>query len=67
MGASKVVYGGRTLVDLTKTTVTPDTLVKGYSAVNAAGETIQGNVNPTNLFFDTGSKVLELGSLTFAE
>ena len=42
MGVNKVEYGGRTLIDLTNDTVTPETLVKGATAHNAAGEQIEG-------------------------
>lgn len=42
MGVNKVEYGGRTLIDLTGDTVTPETLVKGATAHNAAGELIEG-------------------------
>lgn len=42
MSASKVVYFGKTLVDLTSDTVTEDTLAKGVTAHNAKGEIITG-------------------------
>lgn len=42
MSANKVVYFGRTLVDLTSDTVTPETLLKGKTAHNAKGEIIEG-------------------------
>lgn len=42
MGRSKVVFGGETLVDLTGDTVTPQSLLSGYSAHNRAGELITG-------------------------
>lgn len=40
---SKVVYGGRTLIDLTADTVKPDKLLKGYTAHGADGEAITGS------------------------
>lgn len=42
MSASKVVYFGQTLVDLTSDTVTPEALQKGKTAHNAKGEIITG-------------------------
>lgn len=42
MAISKVVYGGRTLIDLTGDTITPDKLKKGYIAHGADGEVING-------------------------
>lgn len=42
MAINKVEYGGNTLIDLTSDTVTPDTLLEGVTAHNAAGELITG-------------------------
>ena len=42
MGTSKVIYGGKTLIDLTADTVVPDKLLKGYTAHGADGEPIDG-------------------------
>jgi len=42
MGTSKVIYGGKTLIDLTADTVVPDKLLKGYTAHGADGEPIEG-------------------------
>ena len=39
---NKVVYGGTTLIDLTKDTVTPATLDKGVTAHSKTGEVITG-------------------------
>lgn len=39
---SKVVFGGRVLMDLTSDTVTPESLIIGKTAHNAAGEQITG-------------------------
>lgn len=41
---SKVEYGGRTLVDLTNDTVTPETLAKGATAHDASGNKITGTL-----------------------
>lgn len=42
MAISKVVYGNKTLVDLTSDTVTAETLADGYTAHDAAGNKITG-------------------------
>lgn len=42
MGVNKVVYGGKTIIDLTSLTVTPETLAYGVKAINAKGEVIIG-------------------------
>lgn len=42
---SKVEYGGRTLVDLTSDTVTPETLAKGVKAHDASGKLIVGTMS----------------------
>ena len=42
MGVSKVDFAGNTLVDLTGDSVTPETLLEGATAHNAAGELIAG-------------------------
>lgn len=39
---SKIIYGGKTLIDLTADTVQPDKLLTGITAHDAAGETITG-------------------------
>lgn len=43
MAVSKVVYGGETLIDLTADTVTPEKVLKGYTAHGADGEQITGS------------------------
>ena len=42
MGVSKVIYGGKTLIDLTADTVAADKLLVGYKAHGANGEAITG-------------------------
>ena len=44
MAVNKVIYGGNTLVDLTKDTVTPETLAEGETAHGANGERITGTM-----------------------
>lgn len=55
MGRSKIVYVGDTLLDLTEDTVTPETLLKGKTAHNAAGELITGVYEPMNIKQYTGT------------
>lgn len=55
MGRSKIVYAGDTLLDLTEDTVTPETLLKGTTAHNAAGELITGVYEPMNIKQYTGT------------
>ena len=42
MAISKVIYGGRTLIDLTADTVTADKILKGYTTHGANGELMTG-------------------------
>ena len=42
MSISKVIYGGRTLIDLTADSVVADKLLKGYTAHGADGELVEG-------------------------
>lgn len=42
MGASKVIYGGRVLIDLTQDSVVENVLLKGYTAHGANGEPVEG-------------------------
>lgn len=45
MGASKIVYGGEVLVDLTSDTVTAATLKRGVTAHDAAGNKVTGTMD----------------------
>lgn len=42
MGVNVVIYGGRTLVDMTDATITPETVLEGYIGYGADGEAIVG-------------------------
>lgn len=42
MGYNKVIYGGKTLLDLTADTITPDKLLEGITAHDKSGEAITG-------------------------
>ncbi len=42
MGVNKVIYYGEVLVDMSQVSVTPETLHKGKTALDASGELING-------------------------
>lgn len=42
MATNKVIYGGKTLIDLTGDTVTEESLLRGYTAHKADGTLITG-------------------------
>ena len=44
MPVSKVVYGQQTLIDLTSDTVTPEALLKGYTAHSSDGSVVTGSM-----------------------
>ena len=48
MAVNKVVYGGRTLIDLTEVTVTADKLLEGYTALDKSGTLITGTASPSS-------------------
>ena len=43
MATNKVVYSGRTLIDLTDDTITEEALLRGHTAHKADGTQIVGN------------------------
>lgn len=55
MAVNKVIYGTKTLVDLTSDTITADKLLKGYTAHDASGNIIEGS-------FDVGDHAHPVGS-----
>ena len=44
MAVNKVVFGAVSIMDITDSTVTPGTLVKGVTAYDKSGEKITGNI-----------------------
>lgn len=60
MGVSKVVYGGKTLVDLTADSVTAETLAKGITAHDATGTKITGTATAQNYFAKARRAVITL-------
>lgn len=55
MAVNKVALNGEAKLDLTADTVTPETLLKGMTAHNAAGELITGVYEPMNIKQYTGT------------
>ena len=45
MATNKVVYSGRTLIDLTDDTITEEALLRGYTAHKADGTQIVGTAS----------------------
>lgn len=48
MGVNKVVYGSVSIIDISDSTVTPDTLAKDATAYDAAGEKIVGTMESSD-------------------
>ena len=55
MSVNHVIIDGETKLDLRQDTVTPETLLKGTTAHNAAGELITGVYEPMNIKQYTGT------------
>ena len=47
--ANKIVYGGKTLIDLTTDTVTKETLLSGYTAHDKSGAKIRSEEHTSEL------------------
>lgn len=60
MGNSKINFGNETLIDLTGDSVTPESLLAGVTAHNAAGDPIEGALVPgdmkSSVYDPTGKK-----------
>ena len=54
MANNHVILGNETILDLRNDTVTPTTLMSGYTAHNAAGETITGTFDPSIYVLKSG-------------
>lgn len=52
MAVNKVIFDEKTLIDISDSTVTEDSLLSGITAYNAAGEKIVGTMEPVNQNFD---------------
>lgn len=57
MAYNKVIYGNTTIIDLTDSTVTADTLSKGVIARNAKGERITGTLEKPTVTDDGNGNV----------
>lgn len=65
MAINKVVYGNRTLIDLTGVTVTADKLLEGYTALDKSGTLITGTLEvPTPVYQVEPLSVMENGTYT---
>lgn len=60
MAVNKVIYGNKTLIDLTADTVTADKLAKGYTAHDKSGATITGTNTYDANTQDATAKVAEI-------
>ena len=59
MAVNKVVYGGNTLIDISDSTVAPETLAEGETAYNAAGELITGTGSLGTVRYDTTQELTD--------
>lgn len=56
MAVNKVIYDGNVLIDISDSTLTPETLLEGVVAYNAAGERIVGTMKPKRIMIiDNGN------------
>lgn len=55
MAVNKVIFGNRTLMDLTGDTVTADKLLDGITAHNKSGTVITGTMSPINVTVSNAS------------
>lgn len=53
MGNSKINFGDETLIDLTGDSVTPEAMLSGVTAHNAAGDPIEGTLVPGDMHTST--------------
>lgn len=58
---NKIIFSGTTLIDLTEDTVSPESILIGYTAHNAAGKSIEGTM-PDN---GSVSKTLDVNNLSY--
>ena len=61
MSINKVIYGGRTLIDLSSDTVTPDSLLKGVTAHKKDGSVIIGSYDGLGSNSDEIDRILTAG------
>ena len=63
MGYSKVVYDGRTVIDLTSDTITAGSLEEGKTAHDAKGDSITGTMKKPTIS-DDGNGNLRFSGIT---
>lgn len=63
MAINKVVYGTRTLLDLTEDTVTAADLVSGKTAHNKAGEPVTGELVIQHYYTGSSAPAASLGEV----
>ena len=59
MAHNRVIFGDETLIDISKDTVTPQTLAKGYTAHDANGEQIVGTMTSDEAPSGSGGEAVE--------
>ena len=59
---SKVIYDGTTLIDISSDTVTPASLLEGYTAHNSAGQLITGTLSIDDLVHHNIRELACIGS-----
>ena len=65
MAVNKVVYAGETLIDTSGVTVTADNMVKGVTALNSAGEEIEGTIDKkTGSVFEDYTNIIDTSDKT---
>lgn len=69
MAINKIIYNNKVLIDLTDSTVTPETLAEGVVAYNAKGERIVGTMKPGSQFSvtDDGSGNVTIEGATISD
>lgn len=62
IGVSKVDFGGTTLIDLTEDSVDANSLLRGKTAHNRAGDKIDGTLDVVSVHVGSGVPSADLGS-----
>ncbi len=62
MAYNKVIYDGTTLIDLTSDTVTPNSLLSGYTAHDKSGTSISGGVSFVTYYTGSSAPSSSTGS-----
>ena len=62
MPVNKVVYGDRTLIDISDSTITADTILDGYEGYSKAGSKITGTVTVNRYYTGSTDPSSSLGS-----